>query len=98
MFLCDSADLTDPEGVVTQSCFNKHPLDRADDDDYNSPVDPDNRGRFILDPVCRAAETDQTRLPGAVEGEVSTARFKLPEGVVCDRCIVQMVYCEFKLN
>ena len=28
-FLCDTSDLDDPEGRVTQGCFNMHPLDRA---------------------------------------------------------------------
>ena len=91
MFLCDSGDLSDPEGVVTQACFNKYPLDRAEDD---VPIDPANRGRFFLDPPCRAAETDQTMVDRAAPGDVATALFKLPDGVTCDRCIVQMVYCE----
>eukprot|EP00752_Nemacystus_decipiens_P016303 g14579.t1 len=94
MFLCDAADLPDgPEdSIVTQSCFNKYPLDRAGDDEGNSPVDPANRGRFILDPVCRAGETDQEMLPGAFPGDVATARFQLPRGVTCERCVIQMVY------
>lgn len=96
MFLCNSADLPDgPESTVTQSCFNKYPLDRAEDDEINGPIDPANRGRFILDPPCRAAETDQELLSGAFPGDVATARFQLPAGVTCDRCVVQMVYCEF---
>jgi len=46
-FLCDAADLDDPVGgVVTQECFNKHPLNRAADDDYNSPVDSNFPGRY----------------------------------------------------
>ena len=46
-FLCDAADLEDPvNGVVTQECFNKHPLVRAADDDFNSPVDPNYTGRY----------------------------------------------------
>lgn len=94
MSLCDSGDLSDPEGVVTQTCFNKYPLDRAEDDEFNAPIDPENRGRFFLDPPCRAAETDQTMPDRAAPGDVATARFKLPDGVTCDRCIVQMVYCE----
>lgn len=31
---------------------------------------------------------------GAYEGYVVTGRYKLPEGLACKRCIVQMVYCE----
>ena len=94
MFLCNTADLPDgPDSPVTQSCLNEYPLDRAEDDD-NQPIDPAHRGRFFLDPPCRAGETDQELLPGAYPGDVATARFKLPDGVTCDRCIVQMAYCE----
>ncbi|CAM9313818.1 unnamed protein product [Scytosiphon promiscuus] len=91
-FLCNADDLSDPDGVVTQGCFNMHPLDRAADDGAASPIDPDHSGRYYVDPTCRAAETDQTKLPGAVYGDVVTARYKLPDGVTCERCIVQMVY------
>ena len=95
--MCNAADLPDgPDSPVTQSCFNNHPLDRAEGDD-NQPIDPANRGRFFLDPPCRASETNQDLLPGVFPGDVATARFKLPDGVTCDRCIVQMVYCEFRL-
>lgn len=45
-FLCDSADLEDPDGVVTQECLNMHPLTRADGDDNNSPIDPNYPGRY----------------------------------------------------
>ncbi|CAN0283632.1 unnamed protein product, partial [Ectocarpus fasciculatus] len=93
MFLCDADDLPGgPDSTVTQSCFNEHPLDRADDDEFNGPVDPDNTGRFILDPPCRASETDQEMLDGAYAGDVATARFKLPQGLTCERCVIQMVY------
>ncbi|CBN77502.1 EsV-1-166 [Ectocarpus siliculosus] len=93
MFLCDADDLPGgPDSTVTQSCFNEHPLDRVDDDDFNSPIDPSNTGRFILDPPCRASETDQEMLDGAFPGDVATARFKLPQGLTCERCVVQMVY------
>lgn len=58
-FLCDAADLEDPvNGVVTQECFNKHPLNRAADDDFNSPVDPNYTGRYygncpLFREICR---------------------------------------------
>lgn len=97
-FLCDTADMDDPEGVVNQECFNMHPLDRAVDDGNASPIDPDFPGRYYLDPPCRSAETDQTLLPGAFAGDVTTARYQLPSGVTCSRCILQMVYCEFLLS
>ncbi|CAB1098501.1 unnamed protein product [Ectocarpus sp. CCAP 1310/34] len=91
-FICNAEDMSDPDGVVTQGCFNMHPLDRADDDGDASPIDPDHIGRYYLDPPCRAGETDQDTLPGAYPGDVATARYKLPSGLTCSRCILQMVY------
>eukprot|EP00903_Cladosiphon_okamuranus_P008090 g7800.t1 len=90
--ICNSEDLSNPDGPVTQGCFNMHPLDRAEDDGDASPIDPDHPGRYYLDPPCRAAETDQTKPEGAEYGYVVTGRYKLPEGLTCKRCIVQMVY------
>lgn len=96
MFICNADDLSDgPDGAVTQSCFNKYPLDRAADDDDASPIDPAFPGRYILDPPCRASETDQSLLDGAFPGDVATARYQLPSGLTCDRCVVQFVYCEY---
>ena len=94
LFLCNTADMDDPDGVVTQGCFNMHPLDRAEDDGVASPIDPNHPGRYYLDPPCREFETDQTIVPGAEPGYIVTARYQLPSGVTCARCIVQMVYCE----
>ncbi|CAN0447871.1 unnamed protein product [Laminaria digitata] len=91
-FICNADDMTDPDGVVTQGCFNMHPLDRAEDDDSASRIDPNHVGRYFLDPTCRASETDQTMPEGAFAGDVATARYQLPEGLTCSRCILQMVY------
>ncbi|CAB1116720.1 unnamed protein product [Ectocarpus sp. CCAP 1310/34] len=88
MFLCNAANLPgDPDSTATQSCFNEHPLDRADDDELNGPVDPDNTGRFILDPPCRASEIDQEVLDGAYPCDETTARFKLPQGLSREGCV-----------
>lgn len=96
-FICNAADLAAGEdSVVTQECFNKYPLTRAADDGDASPIDPNYPGRYYVDPPCREDETDQTKLPGAEKGPVNTARYQLPEGLVCDRCTIQMIYCEFR--
>lgn len=95
-FICNSDDLTDAEdSVVTQGCFNMHPLTRAKDDGNASPIDPNHPGRYYMDPPCRESETDQTKPDGAVAGYVVTGRYQLPEGLTCERCTVQMVYCKF---
>lgn len=73
-----------------------HPLSRAIDDGDASPIDPAHKGRYYVDPSCVAAESDQTMAPGAFPGDVVTARYQLPHGLTCDRCIVQMVYCELR--
>ncbi|CAM9321699.1 unnamed protein product [Pylaiella littoralis] len=94
-FLCNAdEDMDDPDGVVTQTCFNEHPLDRADDDGDPSPIDPNHKGRYYVDPPCLAStgETSQTTVAGAFPGDVVTARYKLPDGLTCERCIVQMIY------
>lgn len=97
-FICNSEDQSDgPEGVVNQGCFNMYPLTRASDDSDASPIDPDYPGRYYVDPPCREDETDQTKPDGAEPGPINTARYQLPEGLICERCIVQMVYCELYL-
>lgn len=94
-FICNGDDLAGgSDSTLTQSCFNKYPLDRAADDGDAGPIDPANPGRYILDPPCRKGETDQTIMDGAFPGDVATARFQLPSGLTCKRCTVQMVYCE----
>lgn len=98
-FICNGEDLSGgPDSVVTQGCFNMHPLTRASDDGKASPIDPDYPGRYYVDPPCQQFETDQSMPAGAEPGPVVTARYQLPEGLTCDRCIVQMVYCELKLD
>ncbi|CAN0398923.1 unnamed protein product, partial [Ectocarpus sp. 12 AP-2014] len=64
-FLCDTADMDDPDGVVTQDCLNMHPLDRDETDWWNSPIDQDYPGRFFVNPDCRGEndETDQSGRP-----------------------------------
>lgn len=93
-FLCNTDDLDDPEGVAVQSCFNKYPLTRASDDGSASPIDPTYPGRYYVDPPCREFETDQSKPEGSEPGAILTARYVLPQGVTCDRCIMQMIYCE----
>lgn len=98
-FLCDTSDMDDPDGVVTQACLNKHPLDRASDDSYNSPVDTDYPGRYYVDPQCRGVEgeTDQERpdMEGVLaDGYINHMRYQLPN-ITCDRCILQARYREF---
>lgn len=96
MFVCNADDLPDgPDGTVTQSCFNKYPLDRVETDG-DGPIDPSFPGRMILDPPCRAKETDQTMVEGATPGDVAIAHYRLPSGLSCERCVVQMIYCEYE--
>lgn len=49
---------------------------------------------MIVDPECREFETDQTKPEGVQDAQVITARYQLPPELKCDRCILQMVYCE----
>ena len=92
--MCNADDMTDPNGVVTQGCFNMHPLDRAADDDTASRIDPNHVGRYFLDPTCRSSETNQSMPEGAFSSDVVIARYQLLDWLTCSLCIVQMVYCE----
>lgn len=97
-FICNSDDVSDSKGsAVMQGCSNMHPLTRAEDDGDASPVDPNHQGRYHLDPPCRQSDTDQAKTDRSFAGFVVTGRYRLPEGLTCERCTVQMVYeyCEF---
>lgn len=96
-FLCNSEDLSDPDGVPTQGCFNMNPLTRTAGDGVNSPIDPSYPGRYYVDPECREKETVQDKPEEAAEGYVMHMTYDLPRGLICKRCILQMVYCEFCL-
>lgn len=50
MFLCDLAEVTTAEGVVTQECLNQHPLHRDPTDTAISPIDTraGYEGRCVL--------------------------------------------------
>lgn len=52
-----------------------------------------------VEPECRVAEVDQTKPDhGAAVGQVLHMRYQLPAAVTCNRCIMQMVYCEYQLG
>ncbi|CAM9584467.1 unnamed protein product, partial [Ectocarpus sp. 8 AP-2014] len=92
-FICNTDEALDPDGIPTQECFNEYPLTRAADDGDTSPIDPQYPGRYYVDPECRAAETDQSKPYGAMEDAyVITARYQLPSDLLCDHCLLQMVY------
>lgn len=97
-FVCNADETADPDGIPTQECFNKYPLNRAVDDGDASPIDTNYPGRYYVDPECRASETDQSKPEGAMEeAYVITARYQLPLDLSCDRCILQLVYCESRV-
>ncbi|CAN0216028.1 unnamed protein product, partial [Ascophyllum nodosum] len=89
--ICNTADMADPEGVVTQECLNEHPLTRASDDGGASPIDPSFPGRYYIDPECRAGETFQDMPAGAPSGYNIRMRYVLPD-IECAHCVMQMVY------
>eukprot|EP00192_Tetraselmis_astigmatica_P011861 CAMPEP_0117670744 /NCGR_PEP_ID=MMETSP0804-20121206/12942_1 /TAXON_ID=1074897 /ORGANISM="Tetraselmis astigmatica, Strain CCMP880" /LENGTH=397 /DNA_ID=CAMNT_0005479115 /DNA_START=102 /DNA_END=1292 /DNA_ORIENTATION=- len=80
--LCD-------EKPLTQACLNKYPaLERVRyEDDYRysaQPIDPEAPQKYFLNPVCAYPQD------GAVGGYRMEAKFKLPEGVTCETCVIQM--------
>lgn len=99
MSICDTGG---SNGVPTQECFNKYPLDRAMSDGDASPIDSNYPGRYYVDPPCRGekGEVDQDfykedlRDVGTTTPYRMFARFRLPDGLTCSRCILQAKYCE----
>lgn len=100
-FICDAKDLDDPNGVVTQECFNKYPLTRSAGDDVNSPIDPAYPGRYYANPECTEHEADVEKDPILYTdtiGFVMTMNYDLPADLTCTHCTIQMVYCECALH
>lgn len=94
--LCNTADLDNPDGVVTEDCLNQYPLNRVYDGPEDSPVDPDFPGRYYADAGCLHAERDQTDLfpPGAPRGHINVQKYQLPAGLTCEHCVLRMTWCE----
>lgn len=94
--MCDAEDLDDPDGVVTQGCFNKYPLTRSAGDGVNSPIDPNFTGRYYVNPSCTEDENDaeEDLLYEGFKGYVITMNYDLPKRLTCEHCILQMVHCE----
>ncbi|CAM9871033.1 unnamed protein product [Scytosiphon promiscuus] len=91
-FICDTADLDDPDDVVTQECFNKYPLTRAPDENAASPIDPDYTGRYYMDPPCRKDEVEQNVGVWVPEDPYNVRmRYLLPD-IECEHCVLQMHY------
>eukprot|EP00045_Choanoeca_perplexa_P017020 m.238501 g.238501 ORF g.238501 m.238501 type:complete len:415 (-) comp17429_c0_seq19:1890-3134(-) len=72
--LCDNAN------ALTQTCLNKHLLNRVDTDE--SPIDPRHPNRWYLPPNS-----------GGYSAQfVYKAQFKLPDNVTCTHCVLQWWY------
>lgn len=96
-FVCDTGDLDNPDGVVTQGCLNKYPLTRAYNRNDGSAIDPNFPGRYYLDPPCRADEVEQDVSENFREGAYNVKmRYTLPN-IQCEHCVLQMHYRESPL-
>ncbi|CAM9630656.1 unnamed protein product [Hapterophycus canaliculatus] len=97
-FICDTADLDDPDDVVTQECFNKYPLTRFPDPNAASPIDPKYPGRYYMDPPCRKDETEKNVGAWVPQDPYNVRmRYLLPD-ITCTHCVLQMHYGEFRLS
>ncbi len=97
-FLCDISDMDDPDGVVTQECLNRYPLDRAPEAagaNSSSPIDPDYPGRYYVDPPCRKTEVEQTVSSNMPESSYNVKMPYLLPDIECEHCVLQMHYREF---
>lgn len=72
-----------------------NPLTRVEGDSINSPIDPDFEGRYYVDPPCEGAGGPVVLPDGAQHGQVMSMQYQLPQGLTCEHCVLQMVYCEF---
>lgn len=76
-----------------------HQLDRSPDDGDASPIDPNHRGRYIVDPPCRRDTGELPPIPKKVmrhtdEAYQFTARYVLPD-IECEHCILQLQHRKF---
>lgn len=95
-FICNPDDV---EEELVQDCFNQNPLTRAAQNTHSSPIDPDFPGRFYVVPPCDSDNEESFDLPHEAQaGYVMHATYQLPQGLVCEHCILQMVYCELWLG
>ena len=82
--LCD-------EARVTEACLEKYPpLERVryeDDDLFKAqPINPAASYIFYINPVCYSGAYGN----GGGTSMTMSARFKLPDGVSCESCVIQM--------
>eukprot|EP00752_Nemacystus_decipiens_P004741 g4320.t1 len=95
LFVCDVNDLDDPYGVVTQECFNKHPLNRAPYTGSGSPIDPSYPGRYYMDPPCRRDAVEQNTSGNFVSDSYDAYSVKMPyvwPDIKCEHGVLQMHY------
>ena len=93
--MCDTKDLDDPDGVVTQECLNKYPLTRVYNANDASTIDPNYPGRYYTDPPCRKDEVEQNVSDNIPANPYNVKmRYRLPD-IECDHCVLQMHYREF---
>lgn len=83
--LCD-------EARVTEACLEKYPpLERVrfEDDELiqAQPINPAAPHVFYLNPICYFGQTGNG---GYGDGVTMKGRFKLPDGVSCEHCVLQM--------
>jgi len=77
-FVCDKADLQNPDGPITQECLSRHRLRRSEHDTSASPFDPKQPHRFYTVPQC---------LFGGEEMRMKM-RYIMPD-IDCKHCVLQ---------
>eukprot|EP00121_Abeoforma_whisleri_P000758 Awhi_evm1s671 len=86
-WLCDQAE-------VTFECLNKYHLVRAEDSTHPlSPIDSEFPERYYLEPSCAGDSPnnfdDENQANLIPKSQRITMKYKLPEGVTCDHCVLQ---------
>eukprot|EP00121_Abeoforma_whisleri_P010028 Awhi_evm1s9236 len=85
--LCDQSE-------ITYECLSKHKLIRVKDSSHDrSPIDEQNPSRYYLEPGCAGDSPhnfDENNFATlAPPGQRITMKYKLPDGVTCDHCVLQ---------
>jgi len=86
-YLCDTADLPDKNGDVTQECLNRHKLTRSSGVQDSHPIDPNHRDRYYLDPKCSMQK--RSFPDSGIEAYGTKMTFDLPKGLTCEHCVLQ---------
>jgi len=88
-YVCNRNGDESDAAETTPACLNRHRLQRAPDlQGEVSPLDPNHPERYYIPPLCSLDASG----PALNNPLVQNMRYVLPPDLVCDHCVLQMVY------